>query len=365
MDEDLCQTQKQLAEALNCTQSVISDRLKALGKVYKEGKWFPYELKLRDIERQKEGLRHHVRIHKDEQPYRCEFCGQMFRRKETLRRHMVAKHSNDKRFKSNKDLYTGGVSYKCGTCNKEFKDKAQLHIHERTHNGEKPYQCEFCEDKFRIKVHLTSHMVAKHADDERFKSNKDLYTGGVSYKCGTCKKEFKNKTDFNRHERTHTGEKPYQCKLCEDEFSCKVNLEQHVVGKHWNDERYKSNKDLYIEGITHKCRTCNKEFKKKVKLHNHEKIHKGEKPLNPKCEFCEDKFRQKEGLRHHVVAKHSNDECYKSNKGLYTEDESYKCGTYNIEFKNEAQLRSHERIHKDEQPYRCEFCGQMFRWVFK
>jgi len=43
--------QKQLAEALNCVQSVISNRLKALGKVYKERKWVPYKLKPRDIER--------------------------------------------------------------------------------------------------------------------------------------------------------------------------------------------------------------------------------------------------------------------------------------------------------------------------
>ena len=46
VDEDPYQTQKQLAEALNCAQSVISDRLKALGKVYKEGKWVPYEAKI-------------------------------------------------------------------------------------------------------------------------------------------------------------------------------------------------------------------------------------------------------------------------------------------------------------------------------
>ena len=48
VDEDLCQTQKQLAEELNCAQFVISDRLKALGKVYKEIKWVPYKLQPRD-----------------------------------------------------------------------------------------------------------------------------------------------------------------------------------------------------------------------------------------------------------------------------------------------------------------------------
>jgi len=45
--------QKQLAEILNCAQFVISDRLKGLGKIYKEGKWISYELTPRDIERQK------------------------------------------------------------------------------------------------------------------------------------------------------------------------------------------------------------------------------------------------------------------------------------------------------------------------
>ena len=39
VDENPCQMQKQLAEALNCAQSLIINRLKALGKVYKEEKW--------------------------------------------------------------------------------------------------------------------------------------------------------------------------------------------------------------------------------------------------------------------------------------------------------------------------------------
>ena len=41
VDENPYQTQKQFAETLYCAQSVISDRLKTLVKVYKEGKWVP------------------------------------------------------------------------------------------------------------------------------------------------------------------------------------------------------------------------------------------------------------------------------------------------------------------------------------
>ena len=38
LEEDACQTQKQLAERLNVTQPTISDRLQAMGKNLKEGK---------------------------------------------------------------------------------------------------------------------------------------------------------------------------------------------------------------------------------------------------------------------------------------------------------------------------------------
>ena len=41
VDEDPCQMQKQFAEALNCAQSVISDRLKTLGKVLQGRKMGP------------------------------------------------------------------------------------------------------------------------------------------------------------------------------------------------------------------------------------------------------------------------------------------------------------------------------------
>lgn len=39
LDEDSSQTQKQLAEALNVSQTSISSRLHAMGKIFKEGKW--------------------------------------------------------------------------------------------------------------------------------------------------------------------------------------------------------------------------------------------------------------------------------------------------------------------------------------
>lgn len=49
--EDSCQTQEELANALQVTQQSISHRLEALGMVHKQGNWLPYDLKPRDVER--------------------------------------------------------------------------------------------------------------------------------------------------------------------------------------------------------------------------------------------------------------------------------------------------------------------------
>lgn len=50
LDEDPRQTQKMLAEQLGVAQQTISDRLKAMGKIRKEGKWVPHKLTDRQME---------------------------------------------------------------------------------------------------------------------------------------------------------------------------------------------------------------------------------------------------------------------------------------------------------------------------
>ena len=47
--EDPYQTQTELAKSLNASQSSISRRLKAMGKVYKVRRWVPHELKVKDV----------------------------------------------------------------------------------------------------------------------------------------------------------------------------------------------------------------------------------------------------------------------------------------------------------------------------
>lgn len=50
---DNSQTLKEMAQQLNVSHTSISTRLHAMGKIQKEGKWVPYKLKERDIEKRK------------------------------------------------------------------------------------------------------------------------------------------------------------------------------------------------------------------------------------------------------------------------------------------------------------------------
>lgn len=51
LDEDSCQTLRELATSLEVDESTVSKRLKAMGMIQKQGNWVPYELKPRDVER--------------------------------------------------------------------------------------------------------------------------------------------------------------------------------------------------------------------------------------------------------------------------------------------------------------------------
>ncbi|GBP55502.1 Bromodomain-containing protein 3 [Eumeta japonica] len=51
LEEDLSQTQKELALTLKVTQQAVLHRLKSLGMIHKQGNWVAYKLKPRDVER--------------------------------------------------------------------------------------------------------------------------------------------------------------------------------------------------------------------------------------------------------------------------------------------------------------------------
>ena len=82
---------------------------------------------------------------------------------------------------------------------------ADLKVHERTHNGEKPFQCKFCKKSF--------------AQRTTFKFHEIVHTGDKPFKCKNCDKGFRNPFNLKQHEDIiHAGKKLYECDTCKKHF---------------------------------------------------------------------------------------------------------------------------------------------------
>ncbi|XP_070377107.1 zinc finger protein 26-like [Dermacentor albipictus] len=121
-------------------------------------------------------LEKHVKIHKDERTFQCDFCPRSFSRKDRLAQHL--------------STHTGNRPFACRFCRKTFIRGDTLKVHMRIHTGERPFQCHFCPQTFTLK---------------------------------SCLKE---------HLRIHTGERPYHCNICCMSFVQSGHLNTHMKRQH-------------------------------------------------------------------------------------------------------------------------------------
>ena len=54
-------------------------------------------------------------------------------------------------------IHSGEKSFKCETCEKGFRQLANLKAQDRVHTSEKPFKCETCEKQFKTTSNLRSH----------------------------------------------------------------------------------------------------------------------------------------------------------------------------------------------------------------
>lgn len=85
-------------------------------------------------------------------PFKCQFCGHLFRLKHNWLTH--------------ERRHTGEKPFNCRYCVKAFACSSDRKLHERLHTGEKPYKCEVCGKAYSDKSNCRKHQILcsrKHA----------------------------------------------------------------------------------------------------------------------------------------------------------------------------------------------------------
>ncbi|KAK5895181.1 hypothetical protein CesoFtcFv8_011797 [Champsocephalus esox] len=209
----------------------------------------------------------------------------------------------------------------CPICNKSFRSKYYLKVHNRRHTGERPFGCAKCGKRYFRKENLSLHEMKDCAKVQ-------------TYTCVTCSSTFNGKVELRLHVVSHTGNMPHKCSSCPEQFMHKKNLTIHMMKVHGHPK-------------PHACSQCPKTFLTRTELRVHEAAkHRGEKPFV--CEECGHRASSRNGLQMHIKAIHRN-------------ERPFVCALCGHAFSQKNNLNMHLRIHSGERPYQCHLCGKTFR----
>ncbi|KAM3618344.1 uncharacterized protein V6R79_019436 [Siganus canaliculatus] len=209
----------------------------------------------------------------------------------------------------------------CPVCDKSFKSKYYLKVHNRRHTGERPFGCVKCGKRYFRKENLVMHEIRDCAKPQTFT-------------CLVCSSTFSSKEELCLHVVTHTGDMPHKCTTCSEQFMHKKNLTIHMMKVHGYPK-------------PHACPQCPKTFLTRTELRVHEAAkHRGEKPFV--CEECGHRASSRNGLQMHIKAIHRN-------------ERPFICSLCGHAFSQKNNLNMHLRIHSGERPFQCHLCGKTFR----
>ncbi|XP_049547038.1 transcription factor IIIA [Anopheles darlingi] len=251
------------------------------------------------------------------QQYKCEFCEECFRRKDSHDRHRFT--------------HTGVYEYVCSEpgCGKQYTNRSHLKRHIRA-NHTRPLavltpstiECEdaSCTLKFHTKLAMKRHYQTKHVV-------------GKPHACDQCEERFWRKSQLRVHKFKHTDQYPHRCEHCKNGF---VNL------KSMRNHRCNSN--------LRPCPDCSKEFKLWSELVAHRRL---EHPNRFRCEHCSKVFHTKRCLKAHARSHVTDDE-----------QEMFECPHDGCPrfYKHERNLYAHVRSkHEGTKKFVCEEegCGRV------
>lgn len=202
-------------------------------------------------------LKRHQAVHEGADRFRCQDCGQSFRKKETLSRHVRKEHQ-------------GLSAYPCSEqgCSEMFDSKAALNRHREKDHGELKYWCVECGPTQRTGF-TTSALLLEHMKKEH-----------QLRKCCFCDNyETTSRWEFNTHFEIHHSGKtvedrqtiPCPHKDCVKKFTKQSNLKVHIRTVHGSFRFICGEEDLTGKDLDDWSNTqgCGDKFSTKARLIDH------------------------------------------------------------------------------------------------
>ncbi|CAI5767733.1 finger 184-like [Podarcis lilfordi] len=210
----------------------------------------------------------------------------------------------------------------CPDCGQAFKTKASLLSHQKTHSGECPYKCSSCGERFTAKKAFASHQRG-HAEERGYKhpsprKHPKAYLRERPFKCSECGMCFQRKRTLTAHLNSHAAERPYRCPECEKAFTRKEHLDRH------------------------------------------QKIHAREKEGSPPKGEREERAAIFPEKRPPAASEGTFLSGLGTDRQQGTPQNLYKCQFCGRCMRTKSLLVDHERIHREEMPYKCSQCQKSF-----
>lgn len=245
---------------------------------------------------------------KTQEKFKCDECGKMLGRKDSLQRHKIVMHGASGGYfcnicikifptslelddhkgmcswrRNNRDLVIYG-KFECDICGAKLKNKAVLRGHMRWKHepNAKQFKCKLCESTFVRKSLLDLHYNRKHLNI-------------LEYVCSDCGRQFKTNDQLKSHSYIHTDEKPIKCLYgnCEKGFRSRANREQHM-------RTHNGEKPFHCSVIG-----CGQKFKHRSVRKRHISTVHGTRLNRFSCRICNEMFSENSGLKTHKIRVHS------------------------------------------------------------
>ena len=230
-------------------------------------------------------LRKHIReLHEtDSKDWRCDVCGNVFKYKRTMLKHVTSFHQNEKSIeglevKSETNTFepTQNLS-KCEMCHQSMPD-SKLKDHFDSIHLDKMIECEPCKKKFPPRAYKR-HVYSAH---EKVKK---------THECEECGKIYSTSKQLEIHTTSVHQNIKFTCGLCSVECASRRNLQKHKNSVH------------FVESAV-QCPKCDKSYKHSASLSNHMALAHSDKSYQ--CEICQKMFYLKSQLNSHLQLKHGN-----------------------------------------------------------